>query len=462
MVEKHPRSLLWRLLAGLLLPLMALMAANAWWGYDRAVQAANEAYDRALYVAARSLAEDLQWKDGRLQLNMRPGTGYIFENHTGSRLFYQVSDVQGRVLLGTPDLPVPSFTPERVHFFALVDFADARYLQLPVRLARLTHVLTQPVAEPRLLYVTVVETRETREALIRTILRETLGSQALLLVAAAVLVSLAARYAVQPLHRLRHLIETRDDDDFRALPHEAWPRELQPLVEAINGYLRRLGRLMAIRKRFLDNAAHQLRTPLTALKMQLGLLQRTSDSGPSALLEAAVRTTDDAVRLTAQLLALTRAEHSVDLDKMTQVDLLALARQAAEDHLWRAHERGDDLGFESQTEGFRVQGHAVLLREALGNLIDNAIHHSEPGVRITVRVLAHGIEVEDDGPGIAPEHQGHVFERFYRAAAPGVTGSGLGLAIVKEIARQHGAQLLLRSPVQDGKGTSIALIWPQV
>ena len=77
-------------------------------------------------------------------------------------------------------------------------------------------------------------------------------------------------------------------------------------------------------------------------------------------------------------------------------------------------------------------------------------------------MVAHGIEVEDDGPGIAPEHQGHVFERFYRAAAPGVTGSGLGLAIVKEIARQHGAQLLLRSPVQDGKGTSIALIWPQV
>ena len=93
-------------------------------------------------------------------------------------------------------------------------------------------------------------------------------------------------------------------------------------------------------------------------------------------------------------------------------------------------------------------------------MLDNAIHHGGPGTHVTVRVVAHGVEVEDDGPGIAPEHQAHVFERFYRAAAPGVSGSGLGLAIVQEIARQHGGRVELHSPLAKGRGTRIGLFWP--
>jgi two-component system, OmpR family, sensor histidine kinase TctE len=460
MPERLALSLRSRLLLGLLLPLLLLIGANAWFAYDRAVQAANEAYDRSLYLAARTLAEDLQWQEERLTLQMRPGTGYLFENHTGSRLFYQVSDGQGRALLGAQDLPAPGPNVERVHFFALVEFADTRYNDVPVRLARLTHVLPISGAESSVLHVTVAETREAREALIQTILRETLGSQALLLVAAAVFVSLAVRRAVRPLHQLRDLIEAKADDDLRSLPDRAWPPELQPLVGAINGYTQRLGRLIGIRKRFLDNAAHQLRTPLTALKTQLGLMQRQSTAPHDpALLQAAQRTTDDAVRLTAQLLSLTRAEHGPDMDKRAEVELVALARQVTEDHLWRSHERGDDLGFEALSSRVLVHGNALLLQEALANLIDNAMHHGGRGVHITVRVGPQSLEVEDNGPGIAPEHQAHVFERFYRAAAAGVSGSGLGLAIVQEIARQHGAQVQVHSPVRDGRGTRIRLYW---
>jgi two-component system sensor histidine kinase TctE len=231
------------------------------------------------------------------------------------------------------------------------------------------------------------------------------------------------------------------------------------LVGAINGYTQRLGRLIDIRKRFLDNAAHQLRTPLTALKTQLGLMQRQGATPDSALLAAAQRTTDDAVRLTSQLLALTRAEHGPDMERTTEVDLVALARQVTADHLWRSHERGDDLGFEALADRVVVRGNAVLLQEALANLIDNAMHHGGPGVHITVRVGPQGLEVEDNGPGIPPEHQPHVFERFYRAAAAGVSGSGLGLAIVQEIARQHGAQTQVCSPVHQGRGTLVRLCW---
>ena len=462
MPERRTLSLRWRLLAGLMLPLALLMGVNAWLGYDRAVQAANEAYDRSLYLAARTLAEDLQWQDGQIELNMRPGTGYLFEKHIGSRLFYRVSDEGGKRLLGAEDLPNPSLQQQQdqVHYFALVRFADAPYQSQPVRLAQLTHVLQTPQGG-RVIYITVAETRETREALIQTILRETLGSQALLLVAVVVLVLVAVRRAVQPLQRLRGLIEAKHDDDLRALPG-GWPPELQPLVDAINGYTQRLGRLIGIRKRFLDNAAHQLRTPLTALKTQLGLMQRQTATPDPALLDAAVRTTDDAVRLTAQLLSLTRAEHGPDMDKTTEVDLVTLARQVTEAQLWRAHAAGVDLGFEATVDQRIVQGNAVLLQEALANLLDNALHHGGRGTHVTVRALAHGVEVQDDGPGIAPEHQAHVFERFYRAAAPGVSGSGLGLAIVQEIARQHGARVELHSPLDTGRGTRIGLVWSQV
>ena len=462
MAETPGHSLRWRLLALLLLPLLLLVAGQAWFGYERAVHAANDAYDRSLYLTARTLAEDLKWRDGQLQLHMRPGTGYLFENHTGSRLFYQVTGSDGAHLLGATDLPRLPGQPAQVHFFALVDFADAQYRGTPVRLARLAHVLHQADREDRVVHVTVVETRETRDDLIETILRETLGSQALLLVAVALLVLLAVRWGGHLWQRLRRIFEGKDDDDLQPLSGGGWPQELQPLVAAINGYMQRLGRLIGIRKRFLDNAAHQLRTPLTALKTQLGLLERQHGAAADPVLQAALRTTDDAVRLTAQLLALTRAEHGPDMERMSRVDLLPLIRQVTEDHSWRAHERGDDLGFEALTDSLWVQGNAVLLQEAVSNLIDNAMHHGGPGVRITVRVNAQGVEVEDNGPGIAAAHQAHVFERFYRACPPGVSGSGLGLAIVQEIARQHGAQVVLRSPVQDGRGTSLALRWPQV
>lgn len=462
MAERLRHSLRWRLLAFLLLPLLLLVGAQAWFGYDRAVHAANDAYDRSLYLTARTLAEDLTWREGQLQLQMRPGTGYLFENHTGSRLFYQVAERDGRYLLGARDLPSLPGQPRQVHFFALADFADAHYRGSTVRLVRLAHVLPEPGRNDRVVHVTVVETRETRDALIETILRETLGSQALLLLAVGLLVSLAVRLVVQPLHRLRQIIEAKDDDDLQPLPEKGLPQELQPLAAAINGYMQRLGRLIGIRKRFLDNAAHQLRTPLTALKTQLGLLERQQDASVAPVLQAALRTTDDAVRLTAQLLALTHAEHGPDMDRMTSVDLLSLARQVTEDHSWRALESGADLGFETQTDKLWVQGNPVLLQEAISNLVDNAMHHGGAGVRITVRVDAQGVEVEDDGPGISTEHQAHVFERFYRASAPGVSGSGLGLAIVQEIARQHDAQLQLRSPAAAGRGSSFALRWPQV
>ncbi|MEN9625495.1 MAG: Sensor protein QseC [Pseudomonadota bacterium] len=459
--SKAVASLRRRLLSWILWPLMGLIGVNAWVGYGNAVQAANEAYDRSLYLAARTLAEELEWRDGRLQLDVLKAAGYLFENHTGSRLFYKVTSVGGEWLAGDAALPsAPVRDKSAVKYFALVQFDDGVYLNQPVRLAELTHVMEEAGPAEALIKITVAETMEARQQLIQHILWDTLGSQGLLLLAAALLVVWGVQRGIRPLEAFRQQLAHKADDDFSPIQPPDLPRELRPLIETLNSYLERLGRLIDIRKRFLDNAAHQLRTPLTALKTQLALAQRNAEPEQAqALMSAARQTTDDAVRLTEQLLAMTRVEHAREMHSPQTVDVVALAKRVTQEHLMRAHQLGDDLGLELQVAQCEVHGVDLLLHEALSNLIDNAIHHGPAGTQITVRVGAHWFEVEDDGPGIAPEHQAHVFERFYRAAPSGLSGSGLGLAIVKEIASQHGAQVSVRSPVHGGRGTAIRLSW---
>lgn len=447
-------SLRARLLGWILLPLVGLSALNAWVSYGNAVDASNEAYDRALYLASRALAEELSWRQGGLQLQAQRAAGYLLENHTGSRLYYRIADAQGHWLAGQDDLPGPTgAAPMQVHYHALVQFEDVQFRGLPVRLAHLTHVLEDEGGQARILKISVAETLETRQQMVRHILRDTLGQQALLLLAAALLVVVGVQRGIRPLESFRQRLAQRADDDLAPIEPPGLPRELHPLVHTLNTYLARLGRLIDIRKRFLDNAAHQLRTPLTVLKTQLALAEREQTADRAALLSAARKTTDDAVRLTEQLLAMTRAEHAPEMHPHEALDLVALARQVTQEFLPRAVQRGDDLGFETLVPACTVNGSTALLHEALGNLLDNALHHAPPGTRVTVRVGPAWVEVEDGGPGIAAEHQAHVFERFYRAAPAEVRGSGLGLAIAREIAKQHGAQLSLQSPLPTGPGT---------
>ena len=451
-------SLRTRLLAWILLPLAGLITLNAWVAYGNAVEASNEAYDRALYLASRALAEELVWRQGALQVNVLRAAGYLLENHTGSRLYYRVADTAGRHLAGDPTLPAAHTGPaSSVSYHALVQFEDGELRGRPVRLAHLTHVLEDERDQPHILKISVAETLETRQQMVRQQLRETLLSQGLLLLAAALLVIVGVQRGIRPLEHFRQRLAARSDDDFSPIAPPDLPGELHPLVGTLNGYLARLGRLIDIRKRFLDNAAHQLRTPLAVLKTQLAL----ADREPAAL-AAARHTTDDAVRLTEQLLAMTRAEHASALPTTSNgasVELVALARQVIQEYLPRALQRGDDLGFETERETCEVSGSAALLHDALGNLIDNALHHTPPGTRVTVRVGLRWVEVEDSGPGIPPEHQAHVFERFYRAAPASLRGSGLGLAIVREIAEQSGATVTLRSG--PAAGTVFRIAWKE-
>jgi two-component system, OmpR family, sensor histidine kinase TctE len=457
-----PLSLKQRLLAWLLLPLIPLILLHAGWTYERAVQVANQAYDRSLYLAARTLAEEVQWHQGEFHLNLLRGAGYLFENHTGSRLFYRVDDLQGRLLAGNSALPQMALQPQAsVHFFSLVQFGNGVYRGDPVRLVQLIHIPDAPPTSELALRITVAETLETRNELAAQVLRETLLGQSLLLLAALLLVLHGVQRGMKPLDSYRRQLAKRRDDDLSTIDVPHAPAELKPLIETLNSYLTRLGHLIQIRKRFLDNAAHQLRTPLTVLKTQLTLVGRAlSDAERVSVLEAANRTSDHAIELTEQLLTLSQAEHAHEMQAAARVELVALAKQVTQEWLHNAHWHGADLGFEALTEQCEVLGHAALLQEVISNLIDNALSHGPSSVRVTVRVGAGWLEVEDNGPGIPLADQTHVFERFYRVPGSTARGSGLGLAIVREIALQHEAQLDLVSPCSEQRGTRVRLSWP--
>jgi len=250
-----------------------------------------------------------------------------------------------------------------------------------------------------------------------------------------------------PLTGLARSVAVRGPRALDPLPEARVPDEVRPLVASLNDLLARLGRALDRERAFIGDAAHELRTPLAAVALQLQLLERVPE-GPEreqalARLKAGV---GRSARLVGQLLDLARQDEAVTDRLPTRVDLAAVAREVVVEQAPQAQTRGIDLGLEASA--VEVEGDAESLRVALGNLVDNAIRYTPPGGKVDVRVRTEGeeviAEVLDTGPGIPPEERERVFDRFYRGGAAAGSGSGLGLAIVREIARRHGATVELR------------------
>lgn len=271
----------------------------------------------------------------------------------------------------------------------------------------------------------------------------------------AILVWFAIARALRPLDRLAAAVGTRSPGVLEPLPEGGLPREVTPLVHALNGLLERLEQALAAQRTFIADAAHELRTPLTAVHLQAQLAQRarTDEERYTAFAELTTGL-DRATHLVEQLLTLAREEPGVAERPLAPVDLGALARNVVGEYAALAAVRGIDLGC---TEGtitgsVVVSGDAQGLRTLLSNLVDNAVRYSAAGGRVDVSVAGGSGEraaltVRDSGPGIPPAEYPRVFDRFYRAAGAPAPGSGLGLAIVKRIADRHGAVIELRSGI---------------
>jgi two-component system sensor histidine kinase TctE len=361
--------------------------------------------------------------------------------------------------------PVPANVPRSELYPALVRFYHADYNGEPVRIA----ALLQPVFDDSMRGIALIQVGETldaRRALSRRILVNTLVRQAVLVLAVGTLVWFAVRLVLQPLMRLKNEVETRPLSDLSDVDPALVHREVRPLVGAMNGAMGRLQELIAGQRRFIADASHQLRTPLTVLKTQAELALRENDPGAMReIVRSIAATTDSTVHLANRLLTLARIEHGGDSAALMPVSLTEVARQVGLELALPAVQKSIDLALEAPQDAM-VQGHALLLHELVSNLLDNAIRYTPVGGAVLLRVSEQGstvlLEVQDSGAGIPETERDKVFAPFYRAAAaletnPG--GTGLGLAIVRDIVALHGGAISLDAS-ETGQGLKVLVRLP--
>ena len=459
--RSEQRSLFGEILDWMLTPLLLLWPVSLALTWLVAQNLANKPFDRALEFNVQALAQLITVQNQQVHFNLPLPAREILRADDSDEVFYQVRGVKGELLSGERELPLP--TDDDKGLPGEVRLRDDELRGVAVRVAYTWVKL--PIANtsnnggaqlPAL--VQVAETREKRSVLATEIIKGVMLPQFVILPLAVLLVWMALARGIKPLHLLEQRIRRRRPDDLSPLDDKAVPLEVAPLVQSVNDLLTRLNDSIATQKRFLADAAHQLKTPLAGLRMQADLAQRegTSTEDLKRSLQQIGRSSIRATHTVNQLLALARAESGGIHIARQPCNLVQLTMDVVQDCLPRAMDKRIDLGFEgaeAHMPGVWLDGNPTLLQELVRNLVDNAINYTpssaeRPGV-VTARVLADTfgkvllLQVEDSGPGIPEAERELVFQPFYRALGNEADGSGLGLPIVLEIARQHGATITM-------------------
>lgn len=465
MVSLHRKLLLW-----LLLPQLILWLAGGVATYRLAASYANRAIDASLAQTSRTLLRQVKPIDQGLLIDFPRAAQDVLEADPNDRLMYTVSTPPGRFILGNGNLPPPPAVASQqldVPYFydaAVPPQPGAAGTAKQMRIAAL-YVAFGDISSPKqTMLVQVARSSANREELARAILADTLLPLSALVLLMSMIVWAGIRAGLAPLARLRREVESRAPDDLTPLKLDLAPVELRSLAGALNDLLASVRHQVGAQKRFIGDAAHQLRTPLAGLKSQTKLaLEAATDDDQRNRLTLVHQSATRSAHLVAQLLTLARAEPgSAPVLERTQFDLRRFAQEIVVQLVPRGLRAGVDLGFE-QDDGeapVAVQANSLLLREALTNLIDNAIQYAGRGAEITVKVGRDGanalLVVEDNGPGIAAADRARVFERFFRATYQG-DGCGLGLAIVKEIVERHNGSVALEEVQPHGLRVLIRL-----
>lgn len=452
-------SLRRRLLAWLLIPLVLVCVVLLADAYVNAIRQADKAYDRLLMASALAIAERVVAENGRIEVDLPYVALEMFSSAAQDRVFYRVTGPVDEFVTGYRDLPgLPADAAEDTVFY------DADYRGSKVRVA----MLNQPISGPGVrghVEIQVAQTRNERDLLAREIVLGAGIRLSLLVLCAAVIIWIGVTAGLAPLRRLQQAVGSRSPQDLAPLESDV-PREVRALVTAINDLMDRLDGSMGRMRRFIADASHQLRTPLSALKTQTELALREPE--PDGIRDSLSRLHDSTrrtSRLADQLLTLARAEPGGAPYRQDAVDLAAIAEEVARDWVPTALEHGVDLGFECNAPAAPVLGDETHLKEALKNLIENAVLYGGSGSKVTVRIDASAgakiarIEVEDDGPGLVESERPLVLDRFYRVPGGPSEGCGLGLAIVKEIAERHGGGITLL-PGNGGRGLVVRVDLP--
>ncbi|MBE2262975.1 MAG: sensor histidine kinase N-terminal domain-containing protein [Burkholderiaceae bacterium] len=461
----HRLSLRRTLLLALLPGMMAVVGAELWLTWRTAVDAANAAYDRSLLGAIKAMDANISTASGGLGVELPYAMLEFFELTASGQVFYRVATEDGLVEIGNADLPAP----RQPLVTGRPQFDDAVYYDTPVRLGSYARVLGRPLAgrpTPQRVVIQIAETLESRQDFTRALVIQSVARDLLLVLAATVMLVLAVAWALRPLARLRGEVAARNPDDLTPVSTGRIPADVRPLVEAINHHIERNREQTEARRRFVDDASHQLRTPLATLATQVGFaLRETEPASQQEALRAIKVQLDETVRQTNQMLALARTDSAAL--QTEAVNLAALAEEQTRSGWADARARGIDLGFDGPGGGasWRVQAQAALLREALANLLHNALRHTPRGGQVTVKVRREYAQavltVLDTGAGMTDEQRARAGERFFRAGNTSLPGSGLGLAIVRSICERHGGSLQVDAN-PDGRGLAVSMRLPLV
>lgn len=450
-----------KLLAWLLGPLILLLvldAALAWW---QAQRSAHRAYDRALHEMAREIALHLKADGPGVRLDLPEDAGKVLLQDSEDLLFYRVSTAAGQPLGGDAAMPPPRAAGP--HEGPDVYMASVR--GQPVRMLVTWAGVAANPGHPGV-RVQVAETLNKRSRFAWEMVASVMLPQLLLAVLAAGVVGLGVSRGLSPLQRLRQAVSNRSHLDLSPIDTHAVPGEVRPLVDEVNQLMERLARSFEFQNRFVADAAHQLKTPVSGLKAQIELaLRETEPERVRHSLAQLYLSADRLSRLVQQLLALARNEPgALSSVQLQPLDLNALALEVSMDWVPQALKRGIDLGFEGVERSLVVDGDRDRLRELINNLVDNAILYSQDKGRVTVRTTLTDerhcqLSISDDGPHIPVHERERIFQRFHRLLGTQASGSGLGLAIASEIASLHGARITLDDDI-DGVGNTFSVHFP--
>ncbi len=404
--------------------------------YNIAAHFANLVYDRWLIDSTRSLAQALSVEGGEVRMNLPDVALQIFQFDEIDKTLFRVDSERRGLIAGDAALPLVAGRPD-----GSVRLETVRVGGHAMRLVAIR--LRKPGAHD-VATVQVAETLKKRATLFTEILLAMALPQLALIAVALLGAWLVVAHGLRPLTGLAAAIEARGRENLTPVPVLGLPKEARVVASKINDLLARLEQALAAQRRFVADAAHQLRTPLATVLLHAERAKRSPDheSVQAALrgLHAAVAR---AARLSQQLLALARSEPGAGTPHpMAPVDLVVLARHVGEEWIPRALERHIDFGFVAPESPVIVSGNAGLLGELMSNLIDNALRYGGPSSRVTLSVTAApapSLAVEDNGPGVPEPERERIFERFYRVAGNEAEGCGLGLSIVREIATLHRA-----------------------
>jgi len=460
----RPHSLARRLLVPLAWIWLVGLSSAVVGGFLIARDAAQRAFDRSLRDEASALAARVTWSDRGPLLDVSRQTLELLAWDSQDRNGFVMVDIEGTPLAGDGTVPAPRYDPASLQQPLLF---DARYRGEPVRGAVFS--VTSPMID-RTVSIVVVETTTKRAALERDVqLAIVLPALGLGLVT-FLLLGWGVNRGLMPLTRLSEDIGLRELHDWRPLPLQRVPAEALPMVERINDLMLDVQHSVALQRRFVADAAHQLRTPVAGIRVLAQELerelQRAGVEPGQPLLAALLGSTQRLSRLIGQLLSLAGSETALTLQgEQATLDIVPMVREAAEPLVLQALREGRQIELEAPAGPVPARAHAIWLGEVVANLLDNARRYGGPQIRLRVAALAEGgaeVVVEDNGPGVRPEELPHLFEPFWRGERADLRndgGTGLGLAIAQEIVERLGGTLLASCrPEVDGMRFTVRLV----